>query len=387
MIMARYVIVAFVCCLYTAGSVLLVQTTGHAYRESLRRARKTAAPISEFATERPTRSPEITAVDHGAKPEPTEPEMPPAKLSLERQPSDGATPRESPGLSPPPPAAVVSQPQSSLSSGPAKVSIPGTNPPPVIGVNPDRKLDLFWSQDFLTKKWDVDRLAPQDEIVLGEQLHDLILKSSPPDDESVQRLKKAAERLRELDSSKGAKYEFTVLNSEIPNAFSHPGGFIYISRKLLDMIAEEEDYVLEFVIGHEMAHLELHHALQVLRNAGVRNIPLGTLQKLYFLIIPHAYPDEFELAADAWVYQRMKRLNRSDHDCLAFLRKLERYAKANGFEAGRGKIETLMKGGSPKPDSASIVSPIDNHLRAHNAASERLDHLRKLRDQAAGATK
>jgi hypothetical protein len=386
--MPRYAILAFVCCLYVAGSVLLVQTTGRVYRESLHRARKTATPTSVFATEQPTRRPEVTAVDHGVKPAPTEPDKPEAKSRLGLQPPGGARPREASGLSSSLPlTAAGSQLRSSLPSGPPKVGIAGTTPPMAPGANPDRKLDPFWSQDFLARKWNVDTLTAQGETILGEQLHDLILKSNPPDEGSLQRLKKAAKPLRELDSSTGAKYEFTVLNSDMPNAFSHPGGFIYISRKLLDMIAEDEDYALEFVIGHEIAHLELHHALQVLRNASVRNVPLGTLQKLYFLIIPHAYPDELEFAADAWAYQRMKRLQRSDHDCLAFLRKLERYAKDHDFADGRGKIETLIRDGSLKPGSASTVSPIDNHLRAHTAASERLDHLRKLRDQAADATK
>jgi len=240
----------------------------------------------------------------------------------------------------------------------------------------------------LAKPWNVDQLTVQDEITLGDQLHDVILRWNPPDNTSGQRVRQAAEPFLELDPKQGTKYEFTILNSDVPNAFSHPSNYIYISRKLIDMIADEENYVLEFVIGHEMAHLELHHALQVLRNAGVRKYTDGTLQKLYFLIIPHAYPAEFEFAADAWVYQRMKRLGRSEHDCLAFLRKLERYADLNGIANGRGKFEDLIiKDRSGKLDSAAIVSPIDNHLRAHPAASERLNHLKKLRDQAPGVTR
>ena len=117
------------------------------------------------------------------------------------------------------------------------------------------------------------------------------------------------------------------------------------------MIAEDEDYLLEFVVGHEMAHIELQHALQCLQDRRVRSFKDGTLQKLYFLIIPHAYPRELEFAADGWVYQRMQRLGRSEHDRLAFLVKLESYAKANGFEDGQGKVEELYRVWQASPAS------------------------------------
>ena len=262
---------------------------------------------------------------------------------------------------------------------PATGSLPGSAAPPrqesaqprgdarPAAAHPE--LDPFWNQKFLTKSWDLDRLTTQDEISLGNELHSLILELNPTDNGSgLRRVKEAAKPLLELRSRKDLQYEFTILNSDIPNAFSHPGGFIYISRKLLEMIAEDEDYVLEFVIGHEIAHVELQHALHCLQDRRVREFKDGTLQKLYFLIIPHAYPNELEFAADAWVYRRMKQLGRSEHDCFAFLRKLDSYAKANGFDDGRGKVEDLFKDGRGKPDATPARSPIENHLRAHTAA-------------------
>ena len=150
------------------------------------------------------------------------------------------------------------------------------------------------------------------------------------------------------------------------------------------MIAEDEDYVIEFVVGHEIAHIELQHAFQCLQDRTVQSFKDGTLQKLYFLIIPHAYPRELEFAADQWVDQRMQRLGRSVHDRLAFLRKLDTYAKANGFGNGQGKVEDLYKQWSGK---TGVVSPIENHLRAHTAAWERLDQLKPLKQKAAAGPK
>ena len=66
-------------------------------------------------------------------------------------------------------------------------------------------------------------------------------------------------------------------------------------------------------------------------------------------------------------------LDRSRHDSLAFLRKLEGYARENGFSLGRtlppAKVET--QGETPP-------SLVDNHIRAHPAVRKRLNALRTL---------
>jgi Zn-dependent protease with chaperone function len=185
--------------------------------------------------------------------------------------------------------------------------------------------------------------------------------------------------LLKLVDQKDREYQFFVLDSEVANAFSHPGGYVCVSRKLLEMIPKDEDNLLEFVLGHEIAHVELHHALACLNAPDVRKFSDGTVQKLYFLIIPYGYPKEFEYAADAWIYRRMKQLLRSEHDCLKFLRILDTYAKAHDFENGRGKPEELLKEQRAEAKGDRTFSPIDNHLRSHPAAYDRLGRLKELR--------
>jgi len=367
--MVRSSVVALLGCVYVAGSMWLVRNEGRAYREALGRARLTDGPVAVSAPDQPAQPEKVAVPKSGAAPEP----VPRAEVAdLKAQPL------------PPPVPIDIPRPVSPAPPGPATAQPPGNVPKGA----PRLDLDPFWKQPYLTKVWDLDRLTAQDEISLGNELHNLILQLNPHESGSGrQRVVEAARPILELRSRKDLEYDCTILNSDVPNAFSHPGGFIYLSRKLLDMIGDDEDYLLEFVIGHEVAHIELQHALQCLRDPGVRRFKDGTLQKLYFLIIPHAYPKELEFAADAWVYQRMKRLGRSDHDCLAFLRKLAGYAQANGFADGQGKLEDLFKEGRGNPDGVSAISPIENHLRAHSAAWERLDHLKQLRDQAAKAPK
>ena len=95
------------------------------------------------------------------------------------------------------------------------------------------------------------------------------------------RLEEAAEPYLESVARKGLTYTFTVLDCDESNAFSHPGGYVYVCRGLFDWIAEEEDYALEFVVAHEMAHVDLGHAADCLRDPEVKKIDTGTVPLFY----------------------------------------------------------------------------------------------------------
>jgi predicted Zn-dependent protease len=230
----------------------------------------------------------------------------------------------------------------------------------------------------LKEAWKLDPLTTEDEIRLGRELHGLILQFNRPMETGTfkRRLEEAAEPYLKAVSRKDIPYTFTVLDSNNVNAFSHPGGFIYVSRGLFNLIGEDEEDALEFVVAHEIAHVDFQHAVMCLRNEGVAKLKEGTLRKLYMLILPFAYyPDELDYDADLWAYRQMIQRDHTPHEALKFLRKLEYYSKAHEFYDGRVK---------PKP--GRDASPIENHLRAHPAAWKRLKKLKEL-TQAASSPK
>ena len=53
-------------------------------------------------------------------------------------------------------------------------------------------------------------------------------------------------------------FTVTVLNSPVRNAFSVPGGYVYVTRELLAMMNDEAE--LGFVLGHEMGHVVARHS-------------------------------------------------------------------------------------------------------------------------------
>ena len=51
---------------------------------------------------------------------------------------------------------------------------------------------------------------------------------------------------------------FTTLNSAVENAFSVPGGYVYVTRQLMGLMDDESQ--LAFALGHEVGHVAANHA-------------------------------------------------------------------------------------------------------------------------------
>ena len=61
-------------------------------------------------------------------------------------------------------------------------------------------------------------------------------------------------------ANQGSALHFTLLNSAVDNAFSVPGGYVYITRQLMSLMDDESE--LAFTLGHEIGHVAARHAQQ-----------------------------------------------------------------------------------------------------------------------------
>jgi len=365
--MRRWSIVAFLGCLYVAVSAWIVGRAGQAYRDSLRESRLAAGN-----TEQP----------------------PQAAADLKRPPSTAAVPADRPvGPEPavaattvaggPPPATRVPEPtppaqavadhdKAKPQAAPTENRAPAR---PVVTVPaPADPLagDPFWSLPQSMRTWDLANLSAQDEHRLGAELHDVIVHFNPiaADGSWLKRVEDVANPLLENRLRKEITYKFTILDSDEVNAFSHPGGYVYLTRGLFGLIGEDEDYALQFAVGHEIAHVDLRHAIKCLQDPDVAKMNGGTLRKLYWLIIPFGYlvseKVNQDYQADEWVFDRMRNLGRSKRETLAFLNKLDGYASKHGFKDGKAKVQLH-----------SDSSLLDIHYRRQTAAWRRLEHLKE----------
>jgi len=74
----------------------------------------------------------------------------------------------------------------------------------------------------------------------------------------------------------GQALHFTTLNSPVENAFSVPGGYVYITRQLMTLMDDESQ--LAFALGHEVGHIAANHAH--IREAYARRNPMGVFGQI-----------------------------------------------------------------------------------------------------------
>jgi predicted Zn-dependent protease len=74
----------------------------------------------------------------------------------------------------------------------------------------------------------------------------------------------------------GQALHFTTLNSAVENAFSVPGGYVYVTRQLLGLMDDESQ--LAFALGHEVGHIAANHAH--IREQYAQRNPLGVFGQI-----------------------------------------------------------------------------------------------------------
>lgn len=189
------------------------------------------------------------------------------------------------------------------------------------------------------------------------------------------------QRLANLSDRPSVDYEFTVLDNDLVNAFAAPGGFIFVTRGLLESMNDEAE--LAMVLGHEIAHVAALHGVQMIQKEMGQNALtiLGTIgaaltlgpeallmvantadlfSSLYLL----GYSRDKELEADNYGLQYLLRAGYDPQASLRFLNELQKMDKeeAKGWDlyfrthpntADRIQIIEHMIGQEPNPDAVS----------------------------------
>ena len=68
-------------------------------------------------------------------------------------------------------------------------------------------------------------------------------------------------------------WRFRVVEDPTPNAFALPGGFIYVTRGMMNLMENEAE--LASVLGHEIGHVTARHSVQQLSRAQLAQLGLG----------------------------------------------------------------------------------------------------------------
>ena len=107
--------------------------------------------------------------------------------------------------------------------------------------------------------------SEQEEVQIGRQLAGNLLGAAPLVKED--RIQRYVNRVGRWVASQGERpnlqWYFGVLESDDVNAFALPGGYVFVTKGLFNLLADEAE--LAGVLGHEIAHVMLKHHLKVLK--------------------------------------------------------------------------------------------------------------------------
>jgi Zn-dependent protease with chaperone function len=109
------------------------------------------------------------------------------------------------------------------------------------------------------------------ELEMGKQAAAQIEKEYKPVDDpaAVERLNKIIARVRPNTERPAVEYEPKILAQGGINAFSLPGGYVYVTKSLLEAVESEDE--LAAVIAHEMAHVCLKHGMDLAKREAKMN--------------------------------------------------------------------------------------------------------------------
>ncbi len=107
-----------------------------------------------------------------------------------------------------------------------------------------------------------DEAAVQVEQSLG------LVKDSVP----VEFVRAVGRRLAAVSDRPEGPWSFEIADSPEPNAFALPGGYVYVTRGLLELVNSEDE--LAGVLGHEIGHVTARHSVKRV-SAGVLTSPVA----------------------------------------------------------------------------------------------------------------
>jgi len=101
--------------------------------------------------------------------------------------------------------------------------------------------------------------SPEQEMVLGELNYQRMSGDSRfiQDEKLLAYIRAIGEKLVRHLPPTGIKFQFFIIDMPSNNAFNTPGGYVFISRKLISFTKTEDE--LAGVMAHELGHATVHH--------------------------------------------------------------------------------------------------------------------------------
>jgi predicted Zn-dependent protease len=203
------------------------------------------------------------------------------------------------------------------------------------------------------------------EIAMGESAAAEVRRSiGLVDDRSLQQYVAATGRpLAAASERANLPWSFEVVDDPTPNAFALPGGFIFVTRGLLNLLDSQAE--LAVVLGHEIGHVTARHAVTAISRQQLTQLGLG----LGTIFLPEVRPFGDAIGAGfGLLFLKHGRDAERQADELSI-----RYASGQRFDVREGVdvFEALRRAGDEQR------SALPTWLSTHPAPEERAAALQQ----------
>ena len=218
------------------------------------------------------------------------------------------------------------------------------------------------------------RLSDDEEIAIGSQLADQYSAGTTqlsPQELGLESYVRRVGNNVALHAHRRLPYSFHLLRDRaMINAFSLPGGPVYVAEGLVDLMTSEDQ--LAAVLAHEVEHIDHYHCVERVQiEARLRNLKLdvvGALVQIPLTVWEAGYNKDEELEADR---EGMR---------LAVLSGYSPYGAVSLFEKfARLHNEYIIHAQSPEQELSELaIQGLEGYFRSHPQPSERLAQANRL---------
>lgn len=238
----------------------------------------------------------------------------------------------------------------------------------IVAIAADAQRDLTRAPLRLT------RLSDNEEITVGRELAEQYAfpaEKLTPEQQAVESYIRRVGSAVSANAHRRLPYSFHLVpDPGMINAFSLPGGPVYVGEGMLNLMTSEDE--LAVVLGHEIEHIDHYHcAERVQIEARLRNLNLsivGAILQIPIQAWEAGYNKDEEFEADR---EGMHLAVLSGYSPYGAIDMFERFRKLNN--------EYVIHAQSPEEELSQLaIQSLQGYFRSHPLPSERLAQANKL---------
>jgi len=220
----------------------------------------------------------------------------------------------------------------------------------------------------------ITRISDDQEISIGHELaarYSTQFQKFIPEDEALEKYVRRVGGTVAARAHRHLPYEFHLIpDHNLINAFSLPGGIVYIGEGMLDQMETEDE--LANILGHEIEHIDHYHCIERYQiEAKLKNLSLDVVGQLLQLPLDFweaGYHKDEEFEADREGTRLAVEAGYSPYGAVTLFTRLSKLCN-----------EYVIHAQTPEEELSELaIQSLAGYFRSHPLPSERLEQVNQI---------